>query len=154
MIGRADNDRYKLAEVWARLAGPLLAAESLEQVLAAFVGHGQPYAGEFVPRAAADILEVIREPSFPKRPKAQIGFIADSLAGMPTVTARTSRDICSMERARERRKSPHKVIRYEFYIECECGYKGPALDNACRKCGAPIPANLGVLWGAPLLARE
>lgn len=95
VIGRADNDRYRLAEVWARLAGPLLSAESEEQVHIAFVAHGQPYAGDFVPRATSDILELIRDPSFPKRAKAQIGFLADSLAGRPTVTLRTSRDICS-----------------------------------------------------------
>ena len=135
--------------MWERLAGPLLAAESEDQVRAAFEEHGQPYSDDFVPRTTADIFEVIRDPSFPKRPKAQIGFLADSLAGRPTVTARTSRDICSKGRARLRAASPHKIIRHEFYVECECGYKGPARDNACRECGASIQIDINsILWGS------
>jgi hypothetical protein len=149
VIGRADNDRLKLTQVWARLGGPLLAAAEESQVQAAFEEHGQPYAADFVPRATSDIFELIRDSSFPKRPKAQIGFLADSLAGRPTVTARTSRDICSRERARLRGMSPHKIIRHEYYVECECGYKGPARDNACRECGASIPIDSnGILWGS------
>lgn len=142
VIGRADNDRLKLSQVWARLAGPLLAAKSEDQVQAAFEERGQPYTSDFVPRATSDICELIRHPSFPKRPKAQIGFLADSLAGRPTITARTSRDICSKERAKRRDVSPHKIIRHEFYVECECGYEGPARDSSCRKCGAPILTSL------------
>jgi hypothetical protein len=146
VTGHAENDRYRLTQVWTQLAGPLLAAETEEQVRAAFETYGQPYAGEFVPRLTSDILEVIRSPQFPKRPKAQIGFLADSLAGRPTVTARTSRDICVKARAKQRAKSPHKILRHEFYIECSCGYRGPARDNACRKCGAEISPSGG--WGA------
>jgi hypothetical protein len=74
VIGRAENDRYKLSQVWARLARSLLAAESEDQVRAAFEEHGQPHAADFAPRATLYIFELIREPSFPKRPKAQIGF--------------------------------------------------------------------------------
>ena len=145
VIGRANNDRLRLDSVWAGLAGPLLAATTQEHVIAAFEEHGRPYAPEFVPRLASDILGVIHSRSFPRRPKAQVGFLADSLAGRPVVTARTSRDICSKERARRHAQSPHKIIRHEFYVECECGYKGPARDNACKKCRAPIPVTLGML---------
>jgi hypothetical protein len=147
VIGRAENYRTMLAQVWAGLFGPLLAAESEQHVRAAFEEHGQPYAGEFVPRLVADIVAVVHDSAFPKRPKARIGFLADSLGGRPTVTLRTSRDICSKERAKRREKSPHKIIRHEFYVECECGYKGPARDNACRKCGAEILLPLNMLWG-------
>jgi hypothetical protein len=147
VIGRADNYRYILAEVWPKLRDPLLAAQTEEQAISAFENHGQPYAGEFVPRLAPDIMALIRDARFPKRPKAQIGFLADSLAGRPNVEFRTSRDICIKERAKQRAKSPHKIIRKEFYIECSCGYNGPARDNACRKCGAAIPDSLGTLWG-------
>ena len=145
VIGRADNSRIGLAQVWPKLRDPLLAAQTEEQAIAAFENYGQPYTGDFVPRMAPDILALIRDPSFPKRPKAQIGFLADSLAGRPNIEFRTSRDICVKERAKQRAKSPHKIIRKEFYIECECGYKGPARDNASRKCGAEIPVSLGTL---------
>lgn len=148
VTGRAENDRLRLSQVWASLSGPLLAAKAEDQISTAFEEHGQPYAREFVPRFASDILELISDPSFPKRAKAQIGFIADSLGGRPTVTLRTSRDICSKERAKQHAQSTHKIIRYEFYVECECGYKGPARNNACRKCGASIPPSLDrAIWG-------
>ncbi len=142
VIGRAKNFRMVLGNVWTSLRDPLLAASSEEEVTKAFESYAQPYAHYFVPRLALDALHVIREKKFPTRPKAQINFLADSLAGRPNVGFRTSRDVCSAERAKERAKSPHEVIRHEFYIECTCGYKGPAKDNACRKCKAPIMFSL------------
>jgi hypothetical protein len=151
VTGRAKNYRQMLSQVWPELAGPLLAAETEEQVISLFEKHGQPYAGDFVPRLATEILALIHASNFPMRPKARIGFLADSLAGMPTIAARTARDICSKHRAKERVKSPHKIIRKEFYIECSCGYKGPARDNSCRECRASIPFDLGVIWGNPRL---
>ncbi len=147
VIGRADNYRINLGYVWPKLRDPLMAAETEVQIIAAFENYGQSYAANFVPQQAQDILALIHDPSFPERPKAQIGFLADSLAGRPNVGFRTSRDICVKERAKQRAKSPHKIIRKEFYVECECGYKGPARDDACRKCGAGIPISLGTLWG-------
>jgi hypothetical protein len=136
-----------LAAVWAKLSGPLLEAETEEQVCAAFENGAQPYASELVPRLASDILGLIRDRRFPKRAKAQIGFLADSLGGRPNIEPRTSRDICARERAKEQAESPHKIIRHEFYVECSCGYKGPARDNACRKCGAEIPRSLATVPG-------
>ncbi len=148
VIGRAPNYRRTLSAVWQDLGGPLLAAESREQVVLAFEGYAQPYAANFVPHFAADIFSLIRHRLFPKRAKAQVGFLADSLAGRPEITARRSRDICAEQRAIERGKSPHKILRKEFYIECSCGYKGPARDNACRKCGAEISLLPEIVLGA------
>lgn len=149
VTGRARNNRQMLTQVWPRLAGPLLAAESEEQIITAFEKHGQPYTGDFVPRLTSEILALIHASNFPTRPKARIGFLADSLAGMPTISARTARDICAKHRANERVKLLHKIIRKEFYIECSCGYKGPALDDACRKCGTQIPIDFSIIWGNP-----
>jgi hypothetical protein len=47
------------------------------------------------------------------------------------VTPRRSREICAEERAKIR----HVIVRREYYIECSCGYEGPARDGACRNCG-------------------
>jgi hypothetical protein len=138
VIGRAENYRKIFQQVWPVLRGPLISAKEAGEVIRAFEEHAQAYAREFVPRFANDILEVMHEPKFPERPQAQINFLADSLAGRPNVEPRTSRDICGKGRAKERSKSPHQIIRKEFYIECSCGYKGPALNDACRKCGAQI----------------
>jgi hypothetical protein len=90
------------------------------------------------PRLAKDILAVKMEKKFPKRAMPQIKFLANSLAGRPNVEFRTSRDICAKALAEEKARSPHKILRKEFYIECSCGFKGPALNDACRKCGAEI----------------
>lgn len=149
--GHSKNYRYQLTEVWPRLSGPLVNAKAEEQIVSVFQEHGQPYTSEFVPRLASDNLELIRDPDFPKTADARIGFLADSLAGRPNVSFRSSRDICGKERAKECAKSPHKIIRKEFYIECTCNYKGPALDNACRKCGAQIPKLLKTECGDPTL---
>jgi hypothetical protein len=142
VIGRAQNYRWMLAKVWTKLGEPLIGTATEEQVIAAFESHGLPYAQEFVPRFASDILALLRDEDFPKRSEAQIGFLADSLAGRPNISARSSRDICGDARASDRAKSPHKIIRKEFYVECSCGYAGPALEDACRKCGAQISLSL------------
>jgi hypothetical protein len=152
VMGRAQNSRTQLAQVWPNLCDSLLKAKTEEQVISAFEDQAQPYSGDFVPRLAKDVLTLVCSPKFPKKSKAQIGFLADSLAGRPSVTFRRSRDICARERAKQEAISPHKIIRKEFYIECECGYKGPARDNACRKCGAQIPQSLEILWGYPNLS--
>jgi hypothetical protein len=84
------------------------------------------------------VLKVLNERSFPKRAEAKFDYLADSLAARGEVSPRRSRDICAEHRTMQRKKSRHRILRKEFYIECSCGYKGPALDNACRRCGAEI----------------
>jgi hypothetical protein len=138
IIGRAQNYRGIFTELWDRLSPALLKATNEEEVTEAFSSQAKPYASEFVPRLSKDILTVVKENRFPKRKKAQIKFLANSLAGRPNVEARTARDICAKELAEQRAKSPHKILRKEFYVECSCGFKGPALNNACRRCGAEI----------------
>ena len=153
ITGRAHNYRISFGYVWGRLREPLLAAKNEIEVINAFEEYAQPYTREFMPMLAGLVLKVIQERKFPKRSKSQINFLADSLAGYGSISARRSRDICEQEQAKERAKSQHKIIRKEFYIECSCGYRGPARDNACRKCGAGIPLALETMWGSPLLFR-
>jgi len=134
--GRADNFRQILEQVWDRLWPRLPQARTDEEVINVFVEGASPYAQEFVPNLGNLISRVLREPKFPKRRDAQIGFLADSLAGLGDVTPRSSRDICQKERARERRA--HRILRWEVYVECSCGFKGRSRDLACRKCGTGI----------------
>ena len=102
VFGRAENYRMMLGGIWAKLRDPLLAtgAGTEEGVIKAFETLAQPYAQNFVPGLASYILEVIHERKFPTRPKAQVHFLADSLAGRPNVGPRRSRDICAEERAK------------------------------------------------------
>jgi hypothetical protein len=144
VTGRAWNYRDLLPRIWNELEGPLLAAKTTDDVVKAFEA-AMPGSNEFPPLAPL-ILEVIQDPHFPKRQKARINFLADSVAGIGLVTPRRSRDICAEERAakEEAKRAPY-IIRYEYYVECSCGYIGPSENHACRKCGAKImfPVNLG-----------
>ena len=134
--GRAYNYRLIFNQIWDVLGEQLLKAKTEEEVLLAFERTSDK--NEFAALASL-ILKVLRDQDFPKRDKeARINFLADSPAARGIVTLRTSRDICARERARERHKSTHRILRHEFYVECSCGYKGPAHNNACRKCGAEI----------------
>lgn len=127
----------------------LLASRTVEEVARAF--HTRPLSiqNEFRPLFPL-ILQVLRERTFPRKPGTQLDCLADSIAARGDVAPRTSRDICEKERAKQRRKSPHRILRHEYYVECSCGYKGPAQDNACRKCGAEIGLTLVGLTGPGL----
>lgn len=150
VVGRAGNHGVRLTQVWAKLEAPLLAARTEQDIANAFENYAQPYTSHYVPGLATDILALIRDPKFPKRREQRINFLADSLGGRPDVALRTSRDICAKERAKQRSRSAHKILRHEYYVECTCGYKGPARDNACRKCGAEITFSLDELMGRGL----
>lgn len=129
ITGRADNYRMIFGYIWDRLRKPLLAAKSEIEVIKVFEENAQPYTREFMPMLAGLVFKVIREHKFPKREEARINFLADSLGGYGSVSARRSRDICE----KERKKKVHQIDREEFYIVCTCGYKGPALRGACPK---------------------
>jgi len=136
VTGRASNYEFQLGEVWHKLGIPLLAATTEEEVTKVFDQFGQPYARDFVPRLSSDILLLLKDKDFPQRPIPRIKFLARSLAGRSTLSFRSSRDICEAEARREKRKSPYRILRREFFIECSCGYKGPTLDNDCPDCAA------------------
>jgi hypothetical protein len=147
VTGRASNYEYQLGEVWGRLQAPLLGGQTADQITAVFQEFAQPYAAEFVPRLSSDILSLLNDPDFPQRAIPRIKFLARSLAGRPNLSFRTSRDICEEAATQEKLKSPHRILRREFYVECSCGYKGPAFDNNCRNCGAESPLSIDVWTG-------
>ena len=148
VIGGAANFRWIFEQVWDRLWPLLEKAKGEEDVMRAFHEGASPYfRGELVSEAAL-ALRVLRERKFPKRRQARINFLADSLAGVGVVTPRRSRDICAQERAKEKRaQNAHRIIRYEFYVECSCGYRGRSQDHACPKCGAAINFGISTLSG-------
>jgi len=141
IAGRSYNYRLIFSQIWDAVGGALLRATTEAEVIQAFEKDGR-YTNEFR-HIGPLILKVRSEKRFPKKREAQIGFLADSLAGLGRISPRRSRDICDAERAKQRKKSKHRILRQEYYVECSCGYKGPALDNACRVCGAEIPLSLG-----------
>ena len=143
VYGRAENFRDNLAQVWDRLWPLLSNARSEGEVTKAFQDGARPYDQNFAPGLSALTLQVLQESTLPKRQEPLQRFLADSLAGVGVVTPRRSRDICAQERAK--RKRAHHIVRYEFYIECSCGYEGPSRNRACPKCGAEILFPLGLM---------
>ena len=142
IVGRAQNYRMIFDQVWDGLWPLLAKATSEEDVSRAFHEGARPYRrGELVGRPEL-ALRVLQEPKFPETRQARINFLADSLAGVGIVTPRRSRDICALWRAEQKRaENAHYIIRYEYWVECSCGYEGRSQDHACPKCGAVI--NLG-----------
>ena len=143
VYGRAEHWRGVLEQVWDRLWPLLSKAQNEAEVTKVFQDGASPYETYFVPGLSRLILQVLREPTLPKREKPLQRFLADSLAGVAVVTPRRSRDICAQQRARK--KGAHRILRYEFYVECSCGYAGYSKDHACPKCGAKVqfPVTLG-----------
>jgi len=134
--GRADNYRIWFARIWNEIEKQLLSAETEQEVVGAFqsVAPGN----EEAVRIAPSVLEVLRDSGFlkRKRQKARINFLADSIAGLGLVTSRRSRDICARERRADAER--HRILRYEYWIECSCGYEGHSLGHACPRCKAEI----------------
>jgi hypothetical protein len=127
--GRSYNYRLVFSQIWKDVGNALLTAQTEEDVVRAFDPRPS-YQPEFAPIAPL-ILQVLRDPKFPKRPEPQRNFLADSLAGRGRISARRSRDICEQEH----KKKVNYIIRQDYYIECTCRYKGPALHGRCPKCG-------------------
>jgi hypothetical protein len=147
VTGRASNYERQLNEVWERLESHLLNSKTSDEVTAAFKQFAEPYAGDFVPSLSSDILSLLNEPDFPQRALPRTKFLARSLGGRSTLSFRRSRDICEDADKEEKHKSPHRILRREFYIECSCGYRGPAVDDGCRKCGAQPQLSLNIWTG-------
>jgi hypothetical protein len=147
VAGRSYQYHSIFNSIWDSVGEKLSQAKSVEDVLKAFE-FSSSFQQEF--KGIAPLIQrVFGDPDFPKTREARINFVADSLAARGHVSPRRSRDICGRERAKEKRLRKHRIIRHEYYIECSCGYKGPARDNACRKCGAQIPISLAGTWLAP-----
>ncbi len=141
--GRADNYRVCLETVWPKLWPALEQARTESEVHAA-LELAAPYHEYFLPHTAS-ILSVLREKRFPRTRRGRIHFLADSVAGLSVVTPRRSRDICAAERAATKKQG--KILRWEYYIECSCDYKGPSMKHACPVCEAEIifPMTPGML---------
>lgn len=131
LLGQADHYRVVLLQFWPKLGPQLLAAQSPEEIVRAVREDAPGIKASVVPFSEL-ILKILRDPKFPRaRSASQIHFLSDSLGGQGFVTPRRSREICAEERSKVR----HVIVRQEYYIECSCGYQGPAFDGACRNCG-------------------
>jgi len=129
-----------LANVWSKL-WPAMENANTEAGVRAALELASLYQDEFVSQAAL-ILSILQYPKFPRTQRGRINFLADSAAALGRVSTRRSRDICAAARAAARKKG--KIIRYEFYVECSCGYKGNSFGHACPICKAAILFPVGL----------
>jgi hypothetical protein len=137
ITGRAYNNGYIFGQIWDRLWPLLSKAKTEQEVENAFEEGAGSYHNRLQGWSSSLMLDILHDPKFPKKRKAQINFFAESLAGLGAASPRYCRDICAKERAKEKRR--HHIIRFEFYIHCSCGFKGHSRDHACPKCGTEIP---------------
>jgi hypothetical protein len=136
---RADYYRVAFARVWDRTRTALICANKEEDIVKAVIGlqeSGNDVEARLIAWLAPHLLRVLRDPKFPTQTRAQINFLADSVAAHGIVSSRRARDICGRQRSE---KPAHYIRRIEYYIECSCGYSGPSRDHACPKCGAQLP---------------
>ena len=132
VVVNADLFRIQFSHAWPTLGNQLLSARSSQRVMGVLKNYGGMIGGLKDLDFSTRVFEIIRDAFFPRvRSKAQIHFLADSLGAEGRVTYRRSREIC----AKERKKVRHKILRRDYYIACSCGYEGPALNDACQKCG-------------------
>jgi hypothetical protein len=144
VVGRADSYRLIFSNMLAEPEPPLLNSKTTEEVLTAFESW-PAYRNQLAPIAGL-ILQVMSEGKFSKTRDAQAKFLADSLAARGEIAPSSSRDLCGLQRAKE--KSANHILRCKFYVECSCGYKGHSHDHCGRKCGAGIPFGLNPLLGS------
>lgn len=132
VIETADVFRAQFSLAWPTMGKQLLAAQSaLELWDVVKSGRGViSNTEDFI--FSERIFEIIHDPKFPRvRDKSQVNFLANSLGASGLVKPRRSREICT----KERKKVRHVIVRRDYYIECTCGYAGPALNGACQNCG-------------------
>lgn len=160
VVGRADNYRSmfwssrldKKKKMYVRdkpheWAAALIAAKTTGDAIRAVESAPLHIQNEFKSLAPL-ILQVLQEQDFPKRQGNQFDFLADSLAARGEVSPRRSRDICQKERLTAKRA--HYIIRYEFKIECSCGFKGFSKDHGCTRCGAQIAFGMDSIFDGGL----
>jgi hypothetical protein len=133
VLGLANVLRTQFSQAWPILGNQLLDAKSPEEVMSVLKKDGGQIGGLKGLGFSTRVFEIIhRDRKFPcARLKSQIHFLADSLGAEGVVTFRRSREICAIERKKVR----HRIVRREFYIECTCTYRGPALNGGCPDCG-------------------
>jgi len=134
-VVRAANDLLKILEFckdqidWVKLE----TAKTEEEAASAFERVPSAYR-ERLNLWLAAIPEWALEGKFPKANlERKMRHLADSIAAEGFLTPRRCRDVCYEERKRQAQLG--MILRREFYIECSCGYQGPAKGGGCRQCG-------------------
>jgi hypothetical protein len=134
-VVRAANELLRILESCKNQMdwGKLEIAKTEVEIASAFERVPPPYR-ERLNLWRATILEWVLEGKFPKTNlERKMRHLADSIAAEGFLTPRRCRDVCLEERKRQAQLG--MIFRREFYIECTCGYRGPAKGGGCPQCG-------------------
>ena len=128
--GWANDSGLIMEHYWGEFSEAFLKARTEEEFNTAFKKLPEYVQRKFQKDLFALVKKVRRDPKFPKKETTQRTFFAESLAGEGRISPRRSRDIV----AEGRKKIVHYIKRRDFYIECTCGYEGPASYGKCPNC--------------------
>lgn len=141
IVEHADYVLKVVASLRDRIAWDKLEAAKTEAEAESAIARVPPFYRDILKERLAAILVWVREGKFPKKNlERKMRHLADSIAGDVLLSPRRSRDICYEERKRPASKNVGMILRREFYIECTCGYRGPASRGACTRCGTRKPS--------------
>jgi hypothetical protein len=134
-VVRAANDLFEILELCKEQIdwGKLETSRTEEEAASAFE-RVPPRYRERLNLWLAAIPEWALEGKFPSTNlERKMRHLADSVAAEGVLSPRRCRDVCLEERKRQGRLG--MIFRREFYIECTCGYRGPAQGGGCPQCG-------------------
>ena len=141
LVEHADYALKVLASLKDLIAWDKLEGAKTEAEVEHAIARVPPFYREILKERLAAILMWAREGKFPKKNlERKMRHLADSIGGDVLVSPRRSRDICYEYRKLPESKKVGMILRREFYIECTCGYRGPANRGACARCGTNKPS--------------
>jgi len=141
VVEHADYVLKVVASLQDRIAWDKLEAARTEAEVESAIARVPPFYREILRERLAAILMWVREGKFPKKNlERKMRHLADSVAGDVHYSPRRSRDICYEYRKRPVSKQVGMILCREYYIECTCGYRGPASRGACARCGTRKPS--------------
>jgi hypothetical protein len=117
-----SEPRHEGKSLWDNIRGRIVKARTAEEITKALEESGSPYAPEFAPTLSTLILRSVRAKKFPKGPKAQISFLAESIAARGRVSPSRSRKICQEQRAKETRERAPREPDWFLYM---AGFREP-----------------------------
>lgn len=124
-----------------RIAWDVLEAARTTAEAESAIAKVPPFYRKILKERLAAILRWVQEGKFPKKNlERKMRHLADSIAGDVLLSPRRSRDICYEHRKQPESEKVGMILRREFYIECTCGYRGPAARGACARCGTRKPS--------------
>jgi hypothetical protein len=146
VVEHADYVLKVVASLKDRIEWDKLEAARTEAEAESAIARVPPFYREILRDRLDAILMWVREGKFPKKNlERKMRHLADSIGGDTLISPRRSRDICYEYRKRPVSKQVGMLLCREFYVECTCGYRGPASRGACARCGTRKPSP-ELLW--------